>query len=295
MTEPAAKPRHRAQRRRVQLRRQRGHERVRRPHPPRDLPLRPRAGADGVTAGEVAEHFDLHPNVARHHLEKLTGRRLPRRRARLADADARAGRRSATAPARSTRPSRFPPQARRPARRRSWRARSTRSAPTRPRPSPTRSASSTASPSPPACARDGRPTDGHRSVRAALGAVADALTAHGFAAHTEAQRRLAHDRVGVLPVRRHRAAVPARRVRARPRHDPRHARRPLRRDVARSSRRAVPTATTTASRASDARSCGARTSTTHRPRRCARPRSRRCCRSCATTTPIPGGSTPKDA
>lgn len=24
-----------------------------------------------VTAGEVAEHFDLHPNVARHHLEKL--------------------------------------------------------------------------------------------------------------------------------------------------------------------------------------------------------------------------------
>ena len=29
------------------------------------------------------------------------------------------------------------------------------------------------------------PTEGHRSVRAALGAVADALTAHGFAAHTE--------------------------------------------------------------------------------------------------------------
>ena len=31
------------------------------------------AGAAGVTAGEVAERFDLHPNVARHHLEKLTG------------------------------------------------------------------------------------------------------------------------------------------------------------------------------------------------------------------------------
>ena len=31
------------------------------------------------------------------------------------------------------------------------------------------------------------PTEGHRSVRAALGAVADALTAHGFAAHTEAR------------------------------------------------------------------------------------------------------------
>lgn len=26
---------------------------------------------DGVTATEVADHFDLHPNVARHHLDKL--------------------------------------------------------------------------------------------------------------------------------------------------------------------------------------------------------------------------------
>ncbi len=26
---------------------------------------------DGVTASEVARHFDLHPNVARHHLDKL--------------------------------------------------------------------------------------------------------------------------------------------------------------------------------------------------------------------------------
>jgi predicted ArsR family transcriptional regulator len=29
--------------------------------------------ADGVTAAEVAERFDLHPNVARHHLDKLAG------------------------------------------------------------------------------------------------------------------------------------------------------------------------------------------------------------------------------
>jgi predicted ArsR family transcriptional regulator len=29
--------------------------------------------AGGVTATEVAERFELHPNVARHHLEKLTG------------------------------------------------------------------------------------------------------------------------------------------------------------------------------------------------------------------------------
>src|SRR5713101_821819 len=31
------------------------------------------SGAAGVTAGTVAEHFELHPNVARHHLEKLAG------------------------------------------------------------------------------------------------------------------------------------------------------------------------------------------------------------------------------
>lgn len=28
---------------------------------------------DGITAAEVAEAFDLHPNVARHHLDKLAG------------------------------------------------------------------------------------------------------------------------------------------------------------------------------------------------------------------------------
>src|SRR5712692_5904951 len=38
----------------------------------RDIYLFVRAGSDGVTAAEVAERFNLHPNVARHHLEKLT-------------------------------------------------------------------------------------------------------------------------------------------------------------------------------------------------------------------------------
>src|SRR5919106_1083224 len=38
----------------------------------RDIYLFVRSGKDGVTAAEVAERFDLHPNVARHHLEKLT-------------------------------------------------------------------------------------------------------------------------------------------------------------------------------------------------------------------------------
>lgn len=37
----------------------------------RDIYLWVRDAADGVTAAEAAERFDLHPNVARHHLEKL--------------------------------------------------------------------------------------------------------------------------------------------------------------------------------------------------------------------------------
>jgi len=37
----------------------------------RDIYLHVRDADDGVTAAEVAERFELHPNVARHHLEKL--------------------------------------------------------------------------------------------------------------------------------------------------------------------------------------------------------------------------------
>ncbi|MEM8904249.1 MAG: helix-turn-helix domain-containing protein, partial [Actinomycetota bacterium] len=37
----------------------------------RDIYLFSREDADGVTAAQVAARFDLHANVARHHLEKL--------------------------------------------------------------------------------------------------------------------------------------------------------------------------------------------------------------------------------
>src|SRR3989449_3103378 len=37
----------------------------------RDIYLFVRDGERGVTAGEIAERFELHPNVARHHLDKL--------------------------------------------------------------------------------------------------------------------------------------------------------------------------------------------------------------------------------
>jgi predicted ArsR family transcriptional regulator len=37
----------------------------------REIYLFAHSCADGVTASETADHFDLHPNVARHHLDKL--------------------------------------------------------------------------------------------------------------------------------------------------------------------------------------------------------------------------------
>jgi predicted ArsR family transcriptional regulator len=38
----------------------------------RDIFLHVHERTDGVTASEVAERFELHPNVARHHLDKLS-------------------------------------------------------------------------------------------------------------------------------------------------------------------------------------------------------------------------------
>ena len=39
----------------------------------RDIYLFARSAPDGVTASQVADRFALHPNVARHHLDKLAG------------------------------------------------------------------------------------------------------------------------------------------------------------------------------------------------------------------------------
>ena len=167
--------------------------------------------------------FDLHPNVARHHLEKLTGGGYLVVEIAQAPVDGTGARRGPPVEALPRRSEldatlALPAQARRPARRAARpRARRAR----RPTQAEALADEVGFEYGLHARRRAWTPTEGHRSVRAALAAVADALTAHGFAAHTEAQRRPAHDRVGVLPVRRDRAAVPARRVRARPRDDPR--------------------------------------------------------------------------
>ena len=42
----------------------------------RGIYLFTRESANGVTAAQVAEHFSLHPNVARHHLDKLAFNRV---------------------------------------------------------------------------------------------------------------------------------------------------------------------------------------------------------------------------
>ena len=142
-----------------------------------------REHADGVTASQVAEHFGLHPNVARHHLEKLTsGGYLEVATDRLSHAGA-------------GRPSK--------------RYRSAVEGPAVEVPVKTDDLvltllGRTLALLPPDQAQTmaeevgieygramasglipGDAQSGQRSLRAALHAVADALTAHGFAAHTE--------------------------------------------------------------------------------------------------------------
>ncbi len=142
-------------------------------------------GSAGVTAGAVAEQFELHPNVARHHLEKLTGGGyLVVEVGTPADGPARAAgrpsKRYLAGPLDATLalPLKHddllggllaraldaigPAQAE-------------------------ALADEVGFEYGTVLAARMDPTEGHRSVRAALTAVADALTAHGFAAHTEAR------------------------------------------------------------------------------------------------------------
>ncbi|HEY6318150.1 MAG TPA: helix-turn-helix domain-containing protein [Acidimicrobiia bacterium] len=146
----------------------------------REIYLAVRDAPDGVTTADIAEQFALHPNVARHHLEKLTGGGYLD--VELARADGG-----------------------RPAGRPSKRYRATGAATLA---VPLRQDSVLAGllagaldalGAGPAealadqvgydygrdLARRMDPGEGHRSVRTAVAAVADALTAHGFAARAE--------------------------------------------------------------------------------------------------------------
>jgi predicted ArsR family transcriptional regulator len=154
----------------------------------RDIYLFVRSAKEGVTAAEVAERFDLHPNVARHHLEKLSaggyltvelarhetaGR--PSKRYRAGELDTSLN---------------FPP--RRDDLLATLLARSLEmldddaAAAMAEEVGYEYGLAIAARMSPEADATGSAALTGHRSVRAALATVADALTAHGFAAHAEA-------------------------------------------------------------------------------------------------------------
>ncbi|HEX5586581.1 MAG TPA: helix-turn-helix domain-containing protein [Acidimicrobiia bacterium] len=143
------------------------------------------SGDVGATASEVAERFALHANVARHHLEKLTGGgylfvevgRAPGDPARAAG---RPSKRYHAGPLDATLAL--------PLKHDDLLSRMLAGALDALGPAQAEAlADEVGFQYGAQLAERIDPTEGHRSVRAALGAVAEALTAHGFAAHTEAR------------------------------------------------------------------------------------------------------------
>jgi predicted ArsR family transcriptional regulator len=139
-----------------------------------------RAHPDGLRAAEVATQFSLHPNVARHHLEKLAsggylvvelargeaaGR--PSKIYRAADLDTHLN---------------FPPR-----RDDLLGTLLARALEKLPRDEAQALAEQVGYEYGQQLAANMEPGEGHRSVKAAVASVADALTAHGFAAHAEAR------------------------------------------------------------------------------------------------------------
>jgi predicted ArsR family transcriptional regulator len=147
----------------------------------RDIYLYVRASATtGVKAAEVAEHFSLHPNVARHHLEKLAGGGyLDVELARHSSAG-RPSKRYRAAP-NDTHLS-FPP--RRDDLLATLLARALERLPVE---EARALAEEVGYEYGRVIAARMEPSEGHRSAKAAVASVADALTAHGFAAHAESQ------------------------------------------------------------------------------------------------------------
>jgi predicted ArsR family transcriptional regulator len=150
----------------------------------RDIYLFARESEAGVTAAEVAERFELHPNVARHHLDKLAaggyldvfvvrpqhqGAGRPSKRYRTSgkggnlDFPVRRDDLLVTLLARTL--ALVPPDA------------------------AATMAEEVGEEYGRMLAAHMSPGDGQRSLRSALQAVADALTAHGFAAHAESRGR----------------------------------------------------------------------------------------------------------
>ena len=147
----------------------------------RDIFLWLREEDRGITAAEVAEHFDLHPNVARHHLDKLAAGgyldvQVERAENGGAGRPSKRYRRREKAMALD-----FPPR-----RDDLLITLLGRTLALVPPDQAEAMAESVGEEYGRGLAQHMSPSESHRSFRAALHAVADALTAHGFAAHAEA-------------------------------------------------------------------------------------------------------------
>lgn len=149
----------------------------------REIYLFARNAPDAVTATEVAEHFELHPNVARHHLDKLTaGGYL------VVDVTRADGARAAGRPSKRYRATEsdtaltFPP--RRDDLLATLLARALEALPPE---QAEAMADEVGFEYGRSLAQRIAPSEGRRTVKTALAAVADALTAHGFSAHTESR------------------------------------------------------------------------------------------------------------
>ena len=135
---------------------------------------------EGVTASEVAERFGLHSNVARHHLDKLAAGGY------LEVHSARPGGGGAGRPSKRYAVPEGAPELDVPVHRDDLvHALLARALELLPRDVAESMAEEVGIEYGKAMATSLQPDGGQRSFRSALHAVADALTAHGFAAHTE--------------------------------------------------------------------------------------------------------------
>jgi len=156
----------------------------------REIYLWIRSSADGATVADVAERFELHPNVARHHLEKLTGGGYLTVDTAGVDTGEALPRRAAGRPSKRYHALAADAMLTFPPRRDDLLATLLARALGLLDPEDAaRMAEDVGYEYGRAMASRMAPADSTRSVRAALATVADALTAHGFAAHAEARGR----------------------------------------------------------------------------------------------------------
>jgi predicted ArsR family transcriptional regulator len=138
--------------------------------------------AGGVTAAEVAARFDLHANVARHHLDKLSAGGY------LSVCVERPSGGGAGRPSKRYRSTAAQPGFTGPRKGDDLLIMLLGSALSRlPAPEAESMAESVGEEYGRRLASQMAPGDGHRSFRTALHAIADALTAHGFEAHAQAR------------------------------------------------------------------------------------------------------------